>query len=60
MLTQALAKLKGEFLMSLNDHPEVRRIFGGFKIQTVSRRYSCTREPGTRETTRRELLISNY
>jgi len=33
VLAQTLAKMKGRFLMSLNDHKEVRHIFGGFKIQ---------------------------
>ena len=46
--------------MSLNDHPEVRFIFGGFNIQMVSLRYSCMRKITSRRTTRGELLISNY
>jgi hypothetical protein len=46
--------------MSLNDHKEVRRIFRAFKIQSMSLRYSCMRKPGSRGTTRGELLISNY
>jgi len=60
VLAQTLAKVKGKFLMSLNDHPEVKRIFGGFRIQTVSLRYSCMRKITGRGTTRGELLISNY
>jgi DNA adenine methylase len=43
-LAQALACIKGKFLMSLNDHKEVRRIFSGFKIEPVSLRYSCMRK----------------
>jgi len=46
--------------MSLNDHKEVRRIFGRFKFQTISLRYSCMREAESRATPRSELLISNY
>ena len=42
--------------MSLNDHKEVRRIFSGFKVEPVSRRYSCMRKI----TSRGELLINNY
>ncbi len=34
-LAEMLGGLKGKFLMSLNDHKEVRRIFNGFRIQTV-------------------------
>jgi hypothetical protein len=46
--------------MSLNDHPEVRRIFGGFKVQTASLRYSCMRKITSRRIACGELLISNH
>ena len=59
-LAAALGQLKGQFLLSLNDHPEVRRIFAAFKIQTVPIRYSCMRAPGAAGWRRGELLISNY
>ena len=42
-LAADLEGLKGSFRMSLNDHPEVRRIFANFKIRRVSLRYSCMR-----------------
>lgn len=35
-----LAGLKGRFILSLNDHPEVRRIFAGFQFEEVSACYS--------------------
>lgn len=35
-----LAGIKGRFLLSLNDHPEVRRIFAAFSIETVETSYS--------------------
>lgn len=34
-----LASLQGEFLLSLNDHPEVRRIFAGFTFREEAVRY---------------------
>jgi len=46
--------------MSLNDRPEVKRIFGGFNITPVNLKYSIMRKPGARDSLRRELLISNY
>ena len=49
---QALAGVKGKFLMSLNDHKEIRRIFAAFKIEPVSLRYSCMRKITSRGTTR--------
>lgn len=59
-LAQVLGKVKGKFLMSLNDRLEVRRIFGGFNITPVNLKYSIMRKPGSRDSLRRELLISNY
>ena len=59
VLAQTPAKVKGRFLMSPNDHPEVKRVFGGSKVQTVSLRYSCIRKITSRGITRGELLISS-
>jgi DNA adenine methylase len=59
-LAATLMGLKGKFLMSLNDHKEVRRIFKAFHIAPVQLRYSCMRSPGSRGTERGELLIRNY
>lgn len=59
-MAEALAKLRGKFLLSLDDCSEVRRIFKGFRIRPVQLRYSCMREPGSRGRTRGELRIRNY
>jgi DNA adenine methylase len=55
-----VGKIKGKFLLSLNDCPEVRQIFASFRIQTVGTRYSCMPEPGFRGSRNQELLIRNY
>lgn len=39
-LAEALAGLKGRWLLSLNDVPEVRRIFAAFEIEAVETSYS--------------------
>jgi DNA adenine methylase len=60
-LAQTLARIKGWFMMSLNDHPEVRRLFKAFKIQPVALKYSCMgAKSGGRAKSRGQLLISNY
>lgn len=55
-LSDQLANIKGKFLLSLNDTPEVREIFSKFTIEPVSVRYSC----GTTNTVAKEVLIRNY
>ena len=55
-MAELLAKLKGRFILSLNDRPEVRELFSGFRIETVQTRYSAN----ARSTRRiNEVLISN-
>ena len=56
-LAERLTKLEGKFLLSLNDEPEIRRIFSGFTIKTFEMTYSSQRKVGKRYT---ELLIANY
>jgi len=56
-LAERLKKLKGKFILSLNDHPEVRRIFQDFHVRTTSLVY--TAKPGARARYG-ELLIANF
>ncbi len=52
-----LKEVKGKFLLSLNDRPEVREIFSAFDIMPVTVSYSLNRKAGMHNT---ELLIKNY
>ena len=54
-----LAVIKGRFLMSINDVPEVREIFAGFEMREVSTSYTI----GTKGSSRgkwAELLVANF
>ncbi len=56
-LAAALGTIKGRFLLSLNDVPEVREVFSAFNIAEVRTCYTVNaRREGTQNT---ELLISN-
>ena len=41
-MADLLAGLSGHFLLSLNDHPEVRRLFRSFQIEAVSTTYTLS------------------
>ena len=56
-LAAQLAGIEGRFLLSLNDHPEVRRIFAGFTIDDEAVRYTLGGMGKSREFG--ELIISN-
>lgn len=60
-LRETLFKIKGRFLLSLNDHPEVRRIFSAFRIRTIHTLYSASNARSgcvDRSAPQREVLIS--
>ena len=56
-MARRLANVKGKFLLSLNDLPEVRQIFSGFRTEQVTLAYSAQKQLGRRY---KELLIRNY
>jgi DNA adenine methylase len=56
-MAERLKSLKGKFLLSINDHPEVRRLFAAFEIRKVPITYSVH---GGKRKQIEELLISNY
>ncbi len=57
-LAEALAGLRGRFLLSLNDVPEVRRCFRRFAIEGVSTTYSIAGGAGAGRGMVREVLIT--
>lgn len=56
-LAERLQPLKGKFVLSLNDTPEVRKIFGQFRIREIQFHYSAQSGIGKRY---QELLITNF
>jgi DNA adenine methylase len=58
-MAQVLAGMKGRFILSLNDHPEVRRIFAGFAVEEVGVRYTIGGAAAGKAQEAREVIISN-
>lgn len=56
-LEERLRALRGKFVLSLNDVPEVRQIFYRFRFREIDLAYTAQRTPGKRF---RELLITNF
>lgn len=56
-LAGQLKKTRGKFILSLNDVPEVRKLFGDFHIQGVELHYTSQKEAGKRY---KEVLITNF
>lgn len=56
-LADQLAGIQGKFLLSINDVPEIREIFGDFTIDAADTFYSLSVKKNTKVT---ELLVRNY
>ncbi|MBM5615392.1 hypothetical protein [Burkholderia pseudomallei] len=56
-MLRGLRSLEGRAIVSLHDHPEIRHLFIGFDIESVSIRYAAG---GGKGGERRELIIFNW
>lgn len=56
-LAERLVKLRGKFVLSLNDLPEVRDCFRRFNFREIELAYTAQKKAGKRY---RELLITNF
>jgi len=56
-MAELLGTLRGKFVLSLNDVPEVRTIFRKFHIKGVETAYTAQKVAGRRF---REVLITNF
>ena len=56
-LAGQLDGIKSRFLMSINDTPEIREMFGKFDVEAVETTYTIARHTGDNQR-RRELLVS--
>jgi DNA adenine methylase len=59
LLRDILKSIKGKFLVTINDHPQVREWYHGFNIEDVNVAYSISREQKARKEYD-ELIITNY
>lgn len=59
-LAAAMRGLKGKWLLSISDEPDVRALYEGFTIDAVEVGYSICRDKEAVKAPGRELLIRNY
>jgi DNA adenine methylase len=56
-LEQNLRHVRGKFILSLNDVPQIRKLFRGYTLREIEFHYTAQRHKGNRY---RELLIANF
>lgn len=57
-MADKLRNLKGKAIVSLNDHPDIRRVFAGFHIDTVPIQYNVA--GGGKAVDRQEVVIYSW
>ncbi|MEQ9725184.1 DNA adenine methylase [Pseudomonas sp. WHRI 8822A] len=55
-----MRRCKGRVMVSINDHPDIRRAFEGFHMEQLDIRYSCTNQRKGVAETSGELVIMNW
>jgi DNA adenine methylase len=55
-MAEVLAAIKGAFILSINDRPEIREVFGRFVCEEVKLSYSISAGGGTEAA---ELIVTN-
>lgn len=59
-LAQAMANTKGKVMLSINDHPDIRSLFGHFRTHETSIRYSNHNQSSGGQAVAKELVIMNW
>ena len=54
-MAEALADIEGAFILSINDRPEIRELFGSFHMDEVTLKYTVSKSEATEA---KELIVS--
>jgi DNA adenine methylase len=55
-----MRQCKGKVMVSINDHPDIRRVFAGFHFEQLDIRYSNSNQRSSRPEASGELVIMNW
>ena len=55
-----MRRCKGKVMVSINDHPDIRRVFEGFHFETTEIRYTTTNQRQGKAEVTGELIIMNW
>lgn len=58
-LADAMRRAKGKVILTINDHPDIREVFGGFRVTREPIRYSMGNRLGSPKTSS-ELIYRNW
>ncbi len=55
-----MRRCKGRVMVSINDHPDIRRVFEGVHFETLDIRYTATNQRQGKAEVSGELVIVNW
>jgi len=55
-----MRRCKGKVMVSINDHPDIRRVFEGFHMECLTIRYSPTNQRVDKAEVMGELVIPSW
>lgn len=59
-MAEFMKRCKGKVMVSINDHPDIRRVFEGFHFETLDIRYSTANNRQTCPQVSKELVILSW
>jgi DNA adenine methylase len=59
-MAEFMRRCKGRVMVSINDHPDIRRVFSGFHFEALDIRYTTTNQRNSQPGLSRELVILNW
>ena len=59
-LAETMRRAKGRVLLTINDHPEMRRVFGGFRVRRLATTYTIGRSAQSKGQRRYELAVASW
>lgn len=59
-LAETMRKAKGRVLLTINDHPDMRRVFDGFRLKRLATTYTIGRSGASKGQRRYELAVRNW
>lgn len=52
--------LKGRALLTINDHPDMRQVFAGFRLKRLTTRYTIGQSAAAKKAIRGELAVMSW
>lgn len=59
-MAEFMRRCKGKVMVSINDHPDIRRVFEDFDLETLNIRYTTANKRQGKAEVSGELVIMNW